>query len=271
MQKAPPARPEPARYSPPARPEPTRYSQPARVWCDALVHELRRGSIALWEHNRIVSEDRVCALASALEASRDPELLGPLPIILARLPNGSTYVLDGQHRISALARVDTPGRFCAFVCDARVPDFAAMAAEFERVNCGTPVPPAYWDDKTRHVLAEFLARLRLQWPRGASDSLRPIRPRYCEKALAEALSSVDGLRDAIRDGLGADDLFAAAAVVGEYAKRVHFDAAPPGARDRALKIAETTGFYLGLENKWPTKVVLEALDAAERKKRESMV
>ena len=124
-----------------------KYSVPVVVNGEHLATRFKAGDVRLWGGNRHVDADRVAAIAQSLSQSIDPEHLGPLPIYLVRTPGGSSAILDGQHRVSALASLEDPERFNVFLCEFEVAGEDELVFEFERINCGTPVPAEYWNAK----------------------------------------------------------------------------------------------------------------------------
>ena len=91
-----------------------RYAIPVAYTGAELLARQHRGEFGLWPHNRAVNMGRVDQIARSMEETQDPWYLGPVPVYVAYVENRG-YILDGQHRLAALAKVDDPGLFRLFL------------------------------------------------------------------------------------------------------------------------------------------------------------
>lgn len=178
-----------------------RYSPPVLCTGEDLVRLVASLEVELWAQNRTVDPARAYALSEALARSEDPEFLGPCPVFIAVLPDGKKYLLDGQHRHAALARHSVPETFHLFIAHVQLAGAHELEAEFERINCGTPVPAEYWDKKVGRVAGDFLAALARRWPGAAAVADRPHRPRYNARRAWPSCASTRAC--ATRSGTGA--------------------------------------------------------------------
>lgn len=237
-----------------------RYSPPHAVGGDTIVEMIARGEVILWRLNRAIDRARVSILAETMTNSEDPEFLGPCPIYVADLPEGPSFLLDGQHRAAALAAVPDPTRFVVFLVRISADGEDSLVKEFERINCGTPVPPEYWDSKVRGVVTAFLTSLAQARPGVMSVSERPQRPRYNLQAVIAQLCDHSGLRDAIRfRGLRAAELLSAALELDAFAKKIHEKDSPIG--PKCLAAAHLLNFHLGLDKAWTYQVATTAIES----------
>ena len=235
-----------------------RYSPPHAVGGDTIVEMIARGEVILWRLNRAVDRVRVAILAETMTSSEDPEFLGPCPIYVADVPEGPSFLLDGQHRAAALAAVPDPTRFVVFLARIAADGEDSLVKEFERINCGTPVPPEYWDGKVRGVVTAFLASLAQARPGVVSMSERPQRPRYNHQMAIAQLCDHAGLRDAIRfRALGAAELLSAALELDAFAEKLHQRDSPAG--PKCLAAAHSLNFHLGLDKAWTYQVATAAI------------
>ena len=234
-----------------------RYAIPVVYTGAELLARQHRGEFGLWAPNRAVDVRRVDQIARSMDEAQDPWYLGPAPVYVAYVENRG-YILDGQHRLAALAKVDDPGLFQLFLgrIYARRPD--ELHREFERINCGCPVPESYWNRKFSDVLDQFFAGLRREFPTAESRSARPRRPRYHPATVALVLSEKGSLREAVRaNRLTGEHLVAAALREHVVAQEVYETRG--GIPQQCLQNASVTGFFLGLDRVWPERVAQAAL------------
>ena len=236
-----------------------RYAIPVAYTGAELLARQHRGEFGLWPHNRAVNMGRVDQIARSMEETQDPWYLGPVPVYVAYVENRG-YILDGQHRLAALAKVDDPGLFQLFLGRIYARRADELHREFERINCGSPVPESYWNRKFSDVLDQFFAGLRREYPTAESRSARPRRPRYNPAAVALVLNEKGSLREAVRaNRLSGENLTAAALRENSIAQALY-----EGREDfpqQCLLNASVTGFFLGLDRVWPERVVQAALSA----------
>jgi hypothetical protein len=235
-----------------------RYAVPVAYTGAELLARQRRGEFELWPHNRAVDVGRAGQIARLMDESRDPWFLGPAPVYVAYVGDRG-YILDGQHRLAALAEVEDPELFQLFLgrIYVRLPE--ELHHEFERINCGSPVPESYWNSKFSNVLDAFFGGLRREFPAAESRSARPRRPRYNPSTVALVLSEKASLREAVRANRLTGEHLVAAAIRENVTARALYQEGLADVPQQCLSNASNMGFFLGLDRVWPERVAQAAL------------
>ncbi len=219
-----------------------------------LVRLDASGELVRWAKNRPLVESTISAIANHLRSRPGEDwLLGPVPIFMARVGAVPVYhLMDGQHRLAALKRVRLEGPCRVHVCKITCAAEADLATEFQNINCGTPVPASYWNDKVRSVLGAYLDMLKRRFPKLESSAKNPQRPRYSRAGLMALLDQPGPLREAIiHHNITEADLMGATIALNDLMETRHRAGALAVASGKMLKSARRHGFYLGTENKTP--------------------
>jgi hypothetical protein len=243
-----------------------RYRAPHAVSGAELLERFRSGRIRLWALNREIDLPRARAIARSLDQCSEPWALGPVPVQLAAT-GGETFILDGQHRIAALGLVARPEKFQVFVVESALASPDELMAEFEKINCGAPVPATYWCEKMASELGRFLDELSRAFPgtETVSSLSRTSRPRWFRAKVLASLNECSALIEALRAGeVNSRGLLAAAFVENDRVSALAASNAFPDLRPRCLKMAASTNFYLGLDKIWPLRVATSAVETARR-------
>ncbi len=223
-----------------------------------------------WEYNRGVDRARVARMyaeqVNLLRVRGQTTLFTPVPIVVYSAPGEPYTLLDGQHRLEVmrLLTATNPGLRASqlLLCVARGPVPTAHEV-FERVNSGTPVPAAYYNQKVNDVLTQYTASLEVRFPAAISKAPHPHRPNINLGRVREEMSAHLPFRDAIIDGL------IAPADLLELTLRendVETVVSQSGPRSRtpasAVERAGRTHFHLGLRDGWAVALASAAAKKA---------
>jgi hypothetical protein len=238
--------------------------------------ELLAWPLEKWVYNRDVDAKRVariCRLYEEQTRAGMKSLFLPLPITVCYLA-GAAILVDGQHRLVALRQLSEqrPELMAGIelaVCEVGCVSEAEVEHTFMRINTGTPVPAAYYNQKVDELVSSFLAALAEQFPGAAAppETKRPQRPSYNPRFVKDQMSSVTPFRDAAIDGaLSVHDLMIIA--LKENAVEAVAAKSPshrPGVTAGMYENAKKSGFYLGVRANWAGDVATRAAgEAAER-------
>jgi len=232
-----------------------------------LLRLVGSASLRDWEGNRDRDGERVARMKESqlalLSAGRPTNLFMPVPITVCRYQN-ALLLVDGQHRLAVLQALSREGALDAegvelLLCVVPCAAAADVEETFVRINAGTPVPAAYYNQRVKRVLDEFLGLLARAHPKAVSAAARPQRPNYNKSRVRDEMSAQIPLRDAIIDNRVTAQRLAEVALAENEIERVVVDG---GARrklpESCLARAAKTGFYLGLREGWSVAVALRA-------------
>lgn len=231
-----------------------------------LLAQSRDGRLRLWGQNRRVDQARVDRLyedqVRHLFAQRELTLFTPAPFVVHALPRGAAELLDGQHRLAVLRRLEETHPQSIADLWVVVCSIAGQTAEavFERVNSGTPVPAAYYNQKVGAVVKAYLAEVTLRYPAAVSKAPHPHRPNINLARVCDEMTAHLPLRDAIIDGLVTPaDLLGVTLEENSIERQVTAAGPRKGLPASAVERARRTNFYLGLREAWPVAVAIRVV------------
>jgi hypothetical protein len=164
-----------------------------------LVAAHGSGGFTLWAYNRAVDGARARTIANSYSSAAYDA--GPMPLVIGQLPDGSAYLLDGQHRLAAgkllgpraaLVEIEVVYEPCA--------DDADLRRVFRLINSGTPVPAAYYDDSMAEFIGRAYTLMKDRWRLAHAVSDKPKRPNFSEASVRLCLDNPT-CRDAVGRGL----------------------------------------------------------------------
>lgn len=245
-----------------ALPSSVRTYQVTSLWEACQSHAA--GTFAMWPHNRHLDDARADRIAAALRAQARPDI-GPQPLVIA-VTGGAQYLIDGQHRLAAGSRLEEPLARAIEVLISRepCPTDADVRRMFKLVNCGTPVPMAFFDDDVAQFAGRLAALVAEQWPGAESKNPTAQRPRFVRARLVVTLGDSPPTREGAAAGrLDPAEALAEATTMNDEA-REYFTAptTKTGARrahqlrgEALIARAEASGFFLGLYLDWPNQLM----------------
>lgn len=224
-------------------------------WVIRLIAEKK---LQPWAGNREVSPGRAASIAKTVTRDMD---FGPMPIIVAVLPDGRELIVDGQHRLDAARQLapDVAARLQLCLCKVECKTENDVRLAFIRVNSGTPVPTTYWSDFIKEFMEGFLAAIAKKWPDVVVHAgyKRPAFPAsYLRDSMTIDMDTCNILREAYLGGKisvdGAMQLLEShnAVVKGLYDLSEASQLRKDGASADMLARSRHHGFYIGLSKGW---------------------
>ena len=167
------------------------------------------------------------------------------------------------HRLAALGLLEPEQLegLEVFLCRARCEDMGEVAAEFRRINQGTPVPPAYYNAEVARVLGAAVRALAAKYPRAVAEpgaSFR--RPKFAEQPLLDELSESHHVREAIAGGrLDAERLVGLIEALNadkrSYIEHCEDEGLQADVPATCVGGAVRSGFYVALERNWTSLLI----------------
>lgn len=240
-----------------------------------LVALAASGVLSRWEGNREIDSGRVAKLfadqLSLIDSGREPTLFSPCPVVIYSQPGTGSVLVDGQHRLEVLKLLsEARPSFSAWIllctcAGAGAGPLPSVHEVFERVNSGTPVPAAYYNDRVGAMLGAFAAAMSVRYQSAVSKAAHPQRPNFNLQQVRDSMSSHLPFRDAVIDRLvTVGDLMAIVVRENDIEALVTGSGSRCRLPASVIERAKRTGFHLGLRDGWPLAVAsMAAAEARE--------
>lgn len=259
-----------------------------QVTGDVLMSVL--STTEMYEHNRVVDKKNVARIVDA--ATREKTSTGLVDfrnnmICIGLAPASSAkpgaalvrVLLDGNHRMEALKLLGDHKNILAVLWVKRCRTQQQFEDEFLKINCGTPVPSAYYSGKVAAIVNGLVDKIGHNYPDFEMWGSTAQRPKFRRTDISDTLTALKEFTNAVLDkDISPENLYDAFLEVNEEYK-AKFDKLPPEEKKRPradknhpsgrmYEKMELHGFYVGMHDgtTWARTVANNALAARTARK-----